>query len=138
MVNSRQKGIRGEKALIKYLKDVTGAEFKQTPGSGSGKLKGDIFNPKIPVCIEIKNYKEDPLSSRVLANKTSMIPIWWKKLLGECGKKAPLLFYKWDRSKWYVVTETQPIFTKNYLDFNLINCYILLADEWIEKENTLW
>ena len=138
MVNSRQKGATGENKLIQFLKDKTGYDFTRTPGSGSGKIKGDITAPGCLFCIEIKNYKEDSLNSNILCNKTSLIPKWWTKLKKESKTKKPLLFYRWNRSKWFVVTDQKPTKTKNYLDFPLHNCYILLAEEWIESENITW
>ena len=138
MVNSRQKGAVGELKLIQFLNDATGLEFERTPGSGSGKIKGDVTFKGCLFCIEVKNYKDDPLSSTILCNKTSLIPKWWQKLNKEKGTKKPLLFYRWNRSKWVVVTDMKPSNTKNYLDFPTQNCYIVLAEEWIESENIKW
>lgn len=138
MVNSRQKGNIGEKKLIQFLKDKTGLDFFQTPGSGSGKLKGDISFPGCNYCIEIKNYKEDPFSSSILANKTNLILVWWTKLLGETKSKKPILFYRWNRSKWYVVVDEKPTKTNKYLDISFLNCYILIADDWLENEEIQW
>ena len=138
MVNSRQKGALGETKLIEFLKAKTGVDFTRTPGSGSGKIKGDLTCPKCTFCIEVKNYKEDPLSSTILCNKTSLIPQWWIKLKQQSKGKRPLLFYRWNRSKWFVVTDQKPTNTNNYLDFELHNCYILLAEEWIESEKIIW
>lgn len=138
MVNSRQKGAVGEQKLIDFLEDKTGVKFERTPGSGSGKIKGDIHHPKSRFCIEVKNYKEDPLASTVLSNKSNMIPGWWTKIRQQAKTKTPLLFYRWNRSKWFVVTDIKPRNTNNYLDFPRINCYILLAEEWIETEEIQW
>lgn len=138
MVNARQKGAKGETMLIEFIKKHTGVQFARTPGSGSGKIKGDLHYPGCKHCIEVKNYKEDPLGSTILANKTSLIPIWWKKLVKEAKTKQPLLFYRWNRSKWYVGTSTKPKNVKNYIDFPSLGCYIMLAEEWIESEEIKW
>lgn len=138
MVNARQKGALGENKLIDFIKDHTGLEFKRTPGSGSGKIKGDLYLPNDLVCIEVKNYKEDPFNSNILCNKTSLIPQWWKKLKKEAKGKRPLLFYRWNRSKWFVVTDVKPTKCKNYLDFPVLGCYIILAEEWITSEEIKW
>ena len=135
MVNSRQKGNLGEQKLIAFLKEKLGLDLIQTPGSGSGKVKGDLKHKTF--CIEVKNYKEDPLRSTILCNKSSLIPQWWDKLKGY-KYKEPLLFYRWNRSKWFVVTQRKPVKTKNYLDFSAKGCYILLAEEWIESEDIEW
>ena len=138
MVNSRQKGALGENKIIEFLLEKTGIKFERTPGSGSGKIKGDVICPFSVFCIEVKNYKEDPFNSNILCNKTSLIPIWWNKLKKESYPRKPLLFYRWNRSKWFVVTEQKPTKTKNYLDFPSLGCYILLAEEWILKEEITW
>ena len=43
MVNSRRKGHDAELKAAAMLKRITGIEFVQTPGSGSGKIKGDLM-----------------------------------------------------------------------------------------------
>ena len=43
MVNSRQKGAKAELQVAYMLKTYTGLDFTQTPGSGSGKIKGDLY-----------------------------------------------------------------------------------------------
>jgi len=56
MVNPRQKGQRGEDQVMSLLGRLTEEKWEQTPGSGSGKIKGDLRVPdKINVfCIEVK------------------------------------------------------------------------------------
>ena len=43
MVNARQKGTKAEKEVAAMLKRHTNLDFIQTPGSGSGKIKGDLY-----------------------------------------------------------------------------------------------
>ena len=45
MVNSRQKGNRGEQQVMSLLGRMTEERWEQVPGSGSGKVKGDITVP---------------------------------------------------------------------------------------------
>ena len=45
MVNSRQKGNRGEQQVMSLLGRMTEERWEQVPGSGSGKVKGDIRVP---------------------------------------------------------------------------------------------
>ena len=42
MVNPRQKGNLGEKQVIDLLNRITKEQWEQTPGSGCGKIKGDL------------------------------------------------------------------------------------------------
>lgn len=138
MVNSRQKGAVGETKLAAFLKENTGIEFTRTPGSGSGKIKGDLTFPGCLFCIEVKNYKEDPLGSAVVCNKTSLIPKWWVKLQKESGTKRPLLFYRWNRSKWFVATDKEPKGSNKYLYIPFLGCYILEATDWLQFEEIKW
>ena len=43
MVNARQKGRTGELQVLNMLTRHTGLPFTQVPGSGSGKVKGDLY-----------------------------------------------------------------------------------------------
>lgn len=138
MVNSRQKGSLGETKLVSFLKEHTGLNFMRTPGSGSGKIKGDLYFIGCSFCIEVKNYKEDPFNSNILCNKTSLIPIWWEKLVEQSGSKKPLLFYRWNRSKWFVITQDKPNFSNKYIDIPFLGCYIAEAEEWIKLEEIKW
>ena len=56
MVNSRQKGNRGEQQVMSLLGRMTEEKWEQTPGSGSGKVKGDLRVPGKHnlFCIEVK------------------------------------------------------------------------------------
>ena len=45
MVNSRRKGHDAELKVAAMLHRHSGQTFTQTPGSGSGKIKGDLYVP---------------------------------------------------------------------------------------------
>jgi len=49
-----------------------------------------------------------------------------------------MLFFKYDRSKVFVVTENKPENTDEYLYIRFLNCYVLLMDIWLESEKTEW
>lgn len=112
MVDSRQKGGRAEAALKKVLRDATRINFQRTPGSGAlnetHKLKGDIYIPNAAnrFCIEVKHYKDDHLTSKILTNKNPQLIEWWKQAVrqGKQVEMQPLLFFKFDRSKWFMAT----------------------------------
>lgn len=142
MVNPRQKGALGEMLVQEFLNKHTSHVFERTPGSGNGNIKGDLYipNKKNVYMIEVKNYAESPISDKLLTNKSNDFIKWWDKLTVECFYKHqdPLLFFKYNRSKLYVATGKKPANVRNYLDLGLWNCYIMLADEWIEKEKIKW
>jgi Holliday junction resolvase len=141
-VNSRSKGATGENLVRDLLRTRTGLVFERTPGSGSGVIKGDLHVPKQAnrYCIEVKNYAESPLTDKVFTNKTNNLIVWWTKLKQQaiqCNQK-PLLLYRYNRSKLFVVTEEKPANVDKFLYFSWLDCYTMLAEEWLEKERIIW
>jgi Holliday junction resolvase len=139
MVDSRAKGARGEYLIRDMLREATGYKFERVPASGALEyLKGDLYvpNEKNRFCIEVKNYADSPLNdSMFTAQKTNNLIRWWKKIViqAEGGNQEPLLFFKYNRSKPFVVTEIEPE-NINYMYINWLNCYVSLATEWLQHE----
>ncbi|MEK9894894.1 MAG: hypothetical protein VW518_00525 [Burkholderiaceae bacterium] len=138
MVDSRQKGQRGEYLVRDLLREATGIKFERVPASGAlSYLKGDIYipNAKNKFCIEVKNYEKSPISDKVFTNKTNYLVVWWEKIQyqAEAQEQEPLLFVKYSRSKVFVVTKQQPTNTR-YMQLSWMNCYVMLAEEWIKNE----
>mgnify|MGYP000660158291 CR=1 FL=1 len=110
MVDSRAKGARGEYLIRDMLRETTGHKFERVPASGALEyLKGDLYVPhaKNRFCIEVKNYAESPLNDSIFtAQKTNNLIRWWKKVVAQAkgGNQEPLLFFKYNRSKPFVVT----------------------------------
>lgn len=140
MVDSRAKGARGEYLVRDLLREHTNLQFERVPSSGAlDYLKGDLYVPhfKNNFCIEVKNYQESPLSDKIFTQKrTNNLIKWWKKLQeqAEGGNQKPLLFFKYNRSPVFVVTENKPENTEDWLLINFLDCYVLLAEEWLNKE----
>ena len=140
MVDSRAKGARGEYLVRDMLRDATGLKFERVPSSGALEyLKGDLYvpNQRNYYCIEVKNYKDSPLSDKVFTQpKTNNLVKWWKKIVIQAigGDQKPLLFFKYDRSKVFVVTEQKPENTIEYLFIKFLDCYVLLAEDWLKHE----
>ena len=140
MVDSRAKGARGEYLVRDMLRDATGLKFERVPSSGALEyLKGDLYvpNQRNHYCIEVKNYKDSPLSDKVFTQpKTNNLVKWWKKIVIQAigGNQKPLLFFKYDRSKVFVVTEQKPENTIEYLFNRFLDCYVLLAEDWLKHE----
>jgi Holliday junction resolvase len=139
MVDSRAKGARGEYIVRDLLRTAIGHQFERVPASGAlAYLKGDIYVPhkKNIFCIEVKNYKDSPLSDKIFTQeKTNNLMRWWRKLIiqADGGDQEPLLFFKYNRSKIFVVTERPPLMAK-YMFISWLNCYVALAEEWLEFE----
>jgi len=140
MVDSRAKGARGEYLVRDMLRQFTNLQFERVPASGALEyLKGDIYVPhaKNRFCIEVKNYESSPLSDKIFtAKKTNNLIRWWVKLLQQAagGDQEPLLFFKYNRSPVFVVTSLVPENTTEWLRIEWLDCYVLLAEIWLQKE----
>jgi Holliday junction resolvase len=142
MVNVRAKGARGENLVKDLLISHTGLPFTRVPGSGCGKIKGDLHLPdkNNRFCIEVKSYAESHFNDKIFTSKTNNFVCWWNKLTEQakaCGQE-PLLFFKYNRSKIFAVTSIKPENTEMFLYICWLSCYIIIAEEWLRKENIKW
>lgn len=142
MVDSRAKGQRGEYLVRDMLRDASGLQFERVPSSGAlSYLKGDLYIPDAnnAFCIEVKNYEKSPLSDKIFTNKTNYLLLWWEKIVKQAELKLqqPLLFFKYSRSKVFVVTNIKPENTK-HIHISWLDCYVMLAEEWLENETMEW
>ena len=144
MVDSRAKGARGEYLVRDMLRESTQLQFERVPNSGALEyLKGDLYVPheKNRFCIEVKNYAESPLNDKIFtAPKTNNLINWWKKVekQAEGGNQEPLLFFKYNRSAVFVVTAEPPEGTEEYMFICFLQCFVLLAENWLESEEIRW
>ena len=140
MVDSRAKGARGEYLVRDMLREATNLQFERVPSSGALEyLKGDLYVPhaKNHFCIEVKNYENSPLSDKIFtAPKTNNLIKWWTKLVrqAEQGNQEPLLFFKYNRSPVFVCVPEAPEYTDHYIFISFLGCFVLLAEEWLNKE----
>lgn len=142
-VDPRAKGARGEYAVRDLLRAETKLAFERVPASGAlHYLKGDLYVPHFAnrFCIEVKNYAESPLNDKIFTSKTNNLVVWWTKLIKQAkdSSQEPLLFFKYNRSKLFVVTEIKPLNTEKFLAISWLSCYIMLAEEWLKKEKIEW
>ena len=144
MVDSRAKGARGEYLVRDMLREHTNLQFERVPNSGALEyLKGDLYVPheKNVYCIEVKNYAESPLTDRIFTQeKTNNLITWWKKLIIQAagGNQDPLLFFKYNRSPVFVVTEDMPDVCEKWMYISFLDCYALLAEDWKKHEQVRW
>ena len=144
MVDSRAKGARGEYLVRDMLRESTGMQFERVPNSGALEyLKGDLYVPheKNRFCIEVKNYAESPLTDRIFTQeKTNNLITWWRKLIIQAagGNQDPLLFFKYNRSPVFVVTEDMPDVCEKWMYISFLDCYALLAEDWLNHEQVRW
>jgi hypothetical protein len=119
-------------------------QFERVPNSGALEyLKGDLYVPheKNRFCIEVKNYAESPLTDRIFTQeKTNNLITWWRKLIIQAagGNQDPLLFFKYNRSPVFVVTEDMPDVCEKWMYISFLDCYALLAEDWLKHEQVRW
>ena len=138
MVSPRQKGIRGEQQVLSILNRLTEEEWTTTPGSGSGKIKGDlqVIGKYNLFCVEVKFYKDCGFNSKIYTQKSNNIYKWWSKLCKQAKdmKQEPLLIFRENHGKFFVATTRKPENTLRYMHIGWLGAYILIAEHWLEKE----
>jgi len=145
VVDSRDKGTRGETIVRDLLRKLTGLQWERVPMSGAldpvHGMKADLYVPNCLnlFCVEVKNYKDDHLTSKLLTGKTPQLIDWWIQTIRESEqvKKKPLLIFKFDRSKIFVAFKEMP--NSSELDFIFINLggfeiYVSLLENYIKYE----
>jgi len=140
MVDSRAKGAEGEKQVKELLKKHTGLPFERVPMSGALPfMKGDLFVPdtSLNYCIEVKFYKNSHFDDKIITNKSNEFTRWWAQAVNQAkiSEKKPVLFFKYNRSKIFVVTKDEPEKVEKYFYISHLRCYVMLADEWLSLEN---
>lgn len=143
MVDSRQKGARAESDAKKVFKQYTGLNWERTPSSGALKpehmLKGDLYIPgeKNLFTVEVKHFKDCAINHLLLTGKSPLLLDWWSQTVRESGQNnnEPLLVFKFDRSKWFVVTE-ETLKSERFLSYKYNNegdiVYIGLLEPWLQ------
>lgn len=145
MVDSRQKGSRAELVVRDFLRKKTGLKFERTPFSGGldpvHGLKADIYipNEKNKYAIEVKHYKDDHLTSKVLTSKTPQLITFWEQALDGASStdKEPLLIFKFDKSKLFVAFTDLPSRDYDYINLfiNNHNLYVALLETWLLNDS---
>ena len=140
MVNSRAKGAKAEVLVVNMLNRHTGLDFVQTPGSGSGKIKGDIYleHKHNIFLIEVKFYRDDSVTSKLFTNKSNNFVQWWTKVVKQAEDNGlePLLFYKANYAQFFVATVRKPQSSIRYMYISWLGVYVCLAEKWLEHEIT--
>jgi hypothetical protein len=118
MVDSRNKGRRGELDARDKLRKYTNLMWERTPMSGAldakHKMKGDLYVPgkNIKYCVETKFYKDDHLTSKLITSSNPMLLQWWEQTVREAKQvdRDPLLIFKYNRSKWFAIFEDLDVY----------------------------
>lgn len=147
MVDSRDKGMRTEIQVRDLLRKLTGLQWERTPLSGALNavhgLKADLYIPNEHniFSVEVKGYKDDHISSKILTDKTPQIEEWWiqaERQAKETGKK-PLLIFKHDRGKIFCATrEVVDDNVPRYLYISYLDLIILKLEDFINYCKPEW
>lgn len=145
MVDSRAKGRTAELKARDILRKYTGLPWERTPLSGAlnavHSLKGDLYvpNSRNAFCIEVKSYKDDHLTSKILTSKNPQFNEWWSQACEQAEKcdKLPLLLFKFNRSKWFVATgELYATINLNHIylydHISDTGVYVYLLEDWLK------
>ena len=106
MVNSRDKGTRGEYAVIKLIEELLGIKLKRDTEQYRQADRGDLIladdGADWPFCVEVKSYSGLSVTHR---------PAWWHQVVKASAAHGliPVLFYKYDRYEWRVVLKANTV-----------------------------
>jgi hypothetical protein len=105
MVNSRDKGTRGEYAVIKLIEELLGIKLKRDVEQYRQADRGDLIlaeDADWPFCVEVKSYSGLSVTHR---------PAWWQQVVKASAAHGliPVLFYKYDRYEWRVVMKANTV-----------------------------
>jgi len=117
MIDSRAKGRTAEISCRDELRKLTGLAWERTPMSGAldakHMMKGDVYVPQVNTrfCVEIKHYKDEHISTKLLTTK-SVFYDWWTQTKREALQmdKEPLLVFKHNRSKWFAASTSEDLY----------------------------
>ena len=120
MVDSRAKGVRGERKVVEVLTEWWGkiepeAQFARTPGSGGWatpqlragfRASGDICTTSqfFPFAVEVK-HREAWTLNRLIVGGKSPVWKWWKQTVKSAGEmqSIPMLWFSKARAPWFVM-----------------------------------
>jgi len=121
-INSREKGRRGEKDVVKMFRSVWGGHWSRR---GIGVAGDDILTPPdFPFSIEVKNEADTTLNHCFMDRPSTLIK-HFAQAEKQAGSKIPLLVFKCDR-KWYcAMGDTLPTF---------LDVYRFLTCHWADRK----
>ena len=150
MVDSRAKGARAESQMKGLLISKTKLGWERIPASGALSevhgLKGDLYVPgeKNLYCVEVKSYKESAINHNLVIGVGKPLLEWMQQSIRQAEQvsKKPILFFKHDRSKWFVCSWEEPEAVDRWLvyQYDLAEdpVYIMGAEDWLNLEETKW
>lgn len=102
MTNGRTKGRRGEIELCNHLNDAGPFTWDRVPGSGNGKMKGDLHSHDGDLTIECKRVKQFPWA-HVIHGHCRLLDDWIAEIQRDVPSGRWLICFREDRKPWSVV-----------------------------------
>jgi Holliday junction resolvase len=143
LVTSNEKGARAETQIRDKLRLLTGLQFERIPSSGAldpkHGLKGDLYVVGVHnnYCIEVKHYKDDHLTSKILTDKNPQLFEWWEQTVRQSKQvnKIPLLIFKHDRSKIFCAYQELPTEVSYiWISRDKVSMNVSLLEDFVTKE----
>jgi len=153
-LDSRAKGARSERVLVKLFTEWWGADFGRTPLSGgaftSKKMRDDLnasgdlvcSDPLFPYTVECKHVEGFEFSQLLTAPRCDFYS-WWDQTIGETSQgKIPLLVFTKNRSPWFFAMYTKDTNKLRlgrclFIDIHTDNVTIGLLTNLMTHENRL-
>jgi Holliday junction resolvase-like predicted endonuclease len=160
MVDSKDKGNRGEYQAARLLEKWWGSDFTKTPQSGGFSTKkfreewgaeADVVTPdeSFPFSVEVKWHEGWTLDQLLTAPKTDMWE-WWEQAKGQTPEgKFCMLAFKKNRQKFFCMTRIEPTYTvyqQEFVESARIRvfdrqgelAYIRLFKDFLEEPTSKW
>lgn len=120
-INSRSKGQRGEREVIRILQPIIDRVYtgkgKEPPQLERNLMQwakgGYDLNNDFGMAIEVKYQEKD------------YDPAWWRQTVRQAGERLPVLFFRRNRVKWKVQT------LGSIPGSELLVPVILTLDDWL-------
>ncbi len=107
------------------------------------QLKGDLYlpNTRNKYCIEVKGYKDDHLTSKILTDKNPQLAEWWKQAVrqGSQVDMLPILIFKKDRGKLFIaIQEIEDFEAYKSIFIPHLNIWVCLLEDWLEYDKPIF
>lgn len=157
-INSRSKGQRAERELVKRFSAWWGTEFFRTPLSGGlatmghsfkgVEIHGDISTSdeaNFPFCVECKHHEKWDFSQ--LWNEKNIIEKWWSQACDQAkvSSKKPLLVFKKNNGPFYAAFIASALDPKVLIPYNTIKfngtrskMTIILLEDFFKIPKETW
>lgn len=158
-INSKEKGNRAERELVKKFAKWWDSKFYRTPGSGSFAtrgynlpegvdLSGDVVttDSSFPFCVESKNFEGWHLEQLLTSDKCGLKAYWQQTVSETPDHKLPLLVFTRNHQPHFIMMREEDdllngecmIVQMSLEDGEKDICVIYLLKDLLESDKELW